>query len=119
MSDRPNRIQWVPILATAIAVAIPLGIIGAKALADSEPKPPLASPLTFDQAIAIALEQQPGTIEEIALEREDGKVFIEIEVLTDQGDEVEFMLDPQTGDIISSWTDDDPSDDPGEEDTDG
>lgn len=83
---------------------------------------PLASSLTFNEAIAIALEEQPGTIAEIALERSNGNVVIDIEVINDVGDEIEFHLDPETGEILSSWTDDDPSNDPGEtddEDSDG
>lgn len=79
-------------------------------------QPPLASSLTFNEAIAIALGEQPGTIAEIALERSDGDVVIDIEVINDVGDEIEFHLDPETGEILASWTDDDPSDDPGETD---
>ncbi|MDP5218127.1 PepSY domain-containing protein [Ruegeria sp. 2205SS24-7] len=79
-------------------------------------QPPLASPLTFNEAISIALEEQPGTIAEIALERSNGDVVIDIEVINEVGDEVEFHLDPATGEILSSWTDDDPGDDPGETD---
>ena len=75
----------------------------------------MASPLTFDQAIAIALEAQPGTIDEVALERADGRVVIDIEVINEDGDEVEFMLDAESGEILSIRTDYDPADDPGGE----
>lgn len=101
---------WIVCLATT-----------ATALAQTAAAPPLASPLTFDEAIAIALEAQPGTIAEIGLERADGTVVIEIEVVNEAGEEIEFHLDAQSGEILSTWTDDDPTDDPGQttEDKDG
>lgn len=76
----------------------------------------LRSSLTFNDAIAIALEEQPGTIAEIALEHFNDKVVIDIEVINDDGDEIELHLDPESGEILSAWTDDGPSDDPGETD---
>ncbi len=105
------------------ASAVTLGLLSTTSDAQlAADQPPLASPLTFNEAIAIALAEQPGTIAEIALERSDGDVVIDIEVINEVGDEIEFHLDPETGDILYSWTDDDPSDDPGEtddEDSDG
>jgi len=89
--------------------ALPVG-------AQSEVQPPLASPLTFNAAIAIALAEQPGTIAEIALERWYGDVVIDIEVVTEAGEEVEFHLHPESGEILATWVDDDPSNDPGETD---
>lgn len=104
-------------VAVLVASAVAFGLLGtannAQLAADQTP---LASSLTFNEAIAIALEEQPGTIAEIALERSNGDVVIDIEVINDVGDEIEFHLDPETGEILSSWTDDDPSDDPGETD---
>ncbi|MEM9221875.1 MAG: PepSY domain-containing protein [Pseudomonadota bacterium] len=79
----------------------------------AQSSPPLASPLTFDEAIAVALAQQPGEIAEIALERAGGRVVIDIEVVTAAGEEVEFHLHPVTGEVLMTWVDDDPSDDPG------
>lgn len=87
-------------------------VLATSVWAESEPELPLASPLTFDEAISIALAAQPGTIAEVALERSNDQVVIEIEVVNDAGDEVEFQLDAQSGQIIATWTDDDPSDDP-------
>ncbi|WP_371223260.1 hypothetical protein [Roseovarius sp. 2305UL8-3] len=42
--------------------------------------------------------------------------MIDIEVVTEAGEEAEFHLDPESGDILATLTDDDPSDDPGETD---
>lgn len=90
-------------------------LVGMAAPAWGQPnvEPPLSSPLTFNEAVAVALEAQPGTIAEVALERADGRIVIEIEVVNSDGDEVEFQLDAQSGEILSTWIDDDPTDDPG------
>lgn len=104
----------IAILATSAVSLSLLSTMGSAQLAADQP--PLASPLTFNEAISIALEEQPGTIAEIALERSNGDVVIDIEVINEVGDEIEFHLDPESGEILSSWTDDDPSNDPGETD---
>ena len=110
-------------VAVLTASAVALGLLCTASSAQlAVDKPPLASSLTFNKGIAIALEAQPGTIAEIALEHSNGDVVIDIEVINDVGDEIAFHLDPETGEILSSWTDEDPSDDPGEtddEDSDG
>lgn len=99
---------WTPLAALAFAISAGL------ASAQSTSEPPLASPLTFDEAIAIALEAQPGTIAEVALDRANGRVVIDIEVVNADGDEVEFALDAESGEILWTHIDDDPTDDPGE-----
>lgn len=95
-----------------LTLAAALSFASTTVHAGSASEPPLASPLTFDAAIAIALAEQPGEIAEIALERADGKVVIEIEVVAVSGEEHEFHLDPQSGAVLNRWRDDDPSDDP-------
>ncbi|MEM7041696.1 MAG: PepSY domain-containing protein [Pseudomonadota bacterium] len=100
---------WTPI-AAALALAISSGELSAQ----SASEPPLASPLTFDEAIAIALEAQPGTIAEVALDRAIGRVVIDIEVVNANGDEVEFALDAENGEVLWTHVDDDPTNDPDE-----
>ena len=95
-------------IAAAFAAILTAGAV----FAQTDPEPPLASPLTFDQAIAIALEEQPGEIAEVALDRANGRVVIDIEVVDENGEEVEFALDAQTGEILWTHIDDDPTDDP-------
>ena len=97
---------------TLAAAAFALAMSSSLVSADSSSEPPLASPLTFNEAIAIALEAQPGTIAEVALDRADGRVVIDIEVVNADGDEVEFALDAETGEILSTHVDDDPANDP-------
>ena len=80
---------------------------------------PLQSDLSISQVSEIALGAQAGTIEEIELEREDGKAVFEVEIKTDTG-EVEVMIDAATGDVLSMEQDDDndDDDDDGEDDDD-
>lgn len=102
-------------LAILVIAALTLGFPIVTGWAQSTTdQPPLASPLTFNEAIAIALAKQPGTVAEIALERWSGRVVVDIEVVNDAGDEIEFLLDPVSGEILATWTDDDPGDDPGQ-----
>ncbi|MEM8948271.1 MAG: PepSY domain-containing protein [Pseudomonadota bacterium] len=103
------KTTWTP-----PAAALALAISGGQLSAQSPSEPPLASPLTFDEAIAIALEAQPGRIAEVALDRANGRVVIDIEVVNASGDEVEFALDAESGEILWSHVDDDPTDDPDE-----
>jgi len=100
-------------LIAPIAATLLIGTLNSTAVAQSTDLPPLASPLTFDEAIAIALAEADGTIAEVALDRLDGVVVIDIEVAQANGTEAEFTLDAQTGEIIASMIDDNPADDPG------
>ncbi|MEM7023705.1 MAG: PepSY domain-containing protein [Pseudomonadota bacterium] len=100
---------WTPLAAT-----IALAISGGQLSAQPPSEPPLASPLTFDEAIAVALEAQPGKIAEVALDRANGRVVIDIEVVDANGDEVELALDAESGEILWTHVDDDPTDDPDE-----
>ena len=68
--------------------------------------------LSAEEAIAIALAAQPGTIGEAELDTFKGKPAYDIEVINDAGDEIEFKIDAANGEILNVWTDDDPSDDP-------
>ncbi|MEM7021721.1 MAG: PepSY domain-containing protein [Pseudomonadota bacterium] len=97
---------WMPAAALALAVS------GGQLLAQAGAEPPLASSLTFDEAIAIALEAQPGTIAEVALDRANGRVVIDIEVVDAAGHEIELALDAESGEILWTHVDDDPTDDP-------
>lgn len=68
--------------------------------------------LTIDEAIAIALEAQPGIVAEAEPDQFEGRPVIDIEIVNDAGQEVEFKVDVETGQILNQWIDDDPSDDP-------
>ncbi len=68
--------------------------------------------LTIDEAVAIALKVQPGTVVEAEADQYDGRAVFDIEIVNADGEEVEFKVDAETGEILNQWTDDDPGDDP-------
>lgn len=68
--------------------------------------------LSVEDAIAIALEAQTGTIAEAELDEFEGKPAYDIEVINSDGLEIEFKIDAETGAILNTWVDDDPSNDP-------
>ena len=82
-----------------------LGLVAGPALSQE-------TQLTIDDAVAIALEAQPGTIAEAEEGQFDGQIVAEIEVLNEAGEEIEFTIDLASGEILSVVTDDDPTDDP-------
>ena len=63
--------------------------------------------ITEDEAINMALEKVPGTVNEIELEVENGTVVYEIEVLSTDGTEQEVKVDAQTGEVLKVEADDD------------
>lgn len=60
-----------------------------------------ATGLTEEQIIAIALTEVPGEWQEIEKERKRGMVFYEVEILTDDGTEIEVKVAGETGEIIN------------------
>lgn len=98
----------------ALTVAMTLGLATAPmfapaALAQTGGETPS---ITVEEAIAIALEVQEGTIGEAELDRFEGRPAYDIEVVNAAGEEIEFKVDAETGEILNLWTDDDPTDDP-------
>ena len=63
--------------------------------------------ITEDEAINMALEKVPGTVNEIELEVENGTVVYEIKVLSTDGTEQEVKVDAQTGEVLKVEADDD------------
>lgn len=82
------------------ATAATLGVLAASAIAQD-------TQLSLDDAIAIAIEAQPGTVEDAEREQFNGRVVAEIEVLTEAGEEVELLIDLANGAILSVVVDDD------------
>ena len=62
--------------------------------------------ISFDQAVEIALADVPGQVVEAELEREDGVVVWEIEVVDSQNQLFEFEIDANSGDILEKELDD-------------
>lgn len=93
------------------STAFGFAVLASSAIALSNATPSSAT-LTAEDAIAIALELQPGTIGEAELDEYEGKPAYDVEVVTEAGDEIEFKIDATTGEVLNEWIDDDPSDDP-------
>lgn len=82
-----------------LASVVALGLTGAS-LAYATQKQKIETDLTLDQVSEIALAAQPGTIEEIELEMEDGIAVFEVEIETPTG-EVEVLIDATNGEVLS------------------
>ena len=80
-----------------------VGTVSAQTVAD-------ATGLTEEQAVAIALMEVPGEVQEIELEREDGMRVYEIEVLSAEGVEIEVEIDAGTGDVLEIEAEDEDHD---------
>lgn len=98
----------------AFTLALALGLAAAPMLAPmSIAQTASETPsITVEEAIAIALEAQEGTIGEAELDQFEGRPAYDIEVVNASGEEIEFKVDAETGEILNQWTDDDPTDDP-------
>ena len=66
--------------------------------------------VTEEAAIKIALEQVPGTVEEVELEDENGTIIYEIEIKAEDGTEQEVDIDATTGDVVKVEAEDDEED---------
>ncbi len=96
-------------LSVALALSLLVAPITAPALAQTAPEAPAIS---VEEAVAIALQAQAGTIGEAELDQFEGRTAYDIEVVNAAGEEIEFKVDAETGEILNQWTDDDPTDDP-------
>ncbi len=59
-----------------------------------------ATGLTEAQIIEIALAEVPGEVQEVERERERGIIVYEVEILAEDGTEMELEIDAETGDIL-------------------
>jgi len=107
MTKTPTK---VALIAAALALGVSSTALYAQTDAGSQ------SEITLDQAIAIAEAETGGTVLEAEWETEDGVRLIEIEMNTATG-ELEVLIDPVSGDVLSVEADDDDDDD-GDEDGD-
>lgn len=63
--------------------------------------------LTIDDAIKVALADMPGKVIEAELEKDDGVMVWEIELVNNQNELYEFEIDANSGAILESERDDD------------
>lgn len=55
--------------------------------------------ITLEEAIQIALQEVPGRVIKAELERKNGRLIYEIDIVTEYGD-YEVRVDAYTGDVI-------------------
>lgn len=79
------------------------GIVSAQSAAE-------ATGLSEEQIIAIALAEVPGEVQETELEREDGAQIWEVEILAEDGTEMELEIAADTGEILEVEAEDDDCD---------
>ena len=87
-------------LAGLIMTGALVGAVSAQSAAE-------ATGLSEEQAIEIALLEIPGDVQEIELEKEDGALVYEIEILGDSGQEFEIEISADTGTVIEIEAEDD------------
>lgn len=80
-----------------------VGTVSAQSAAD-------ATGLSEEQAVQIALLEIDGDVQEVELEREDGKMVYEIEILNAEGQEFEVEIAADTGAVLEIEAEDDDHD---------
>lgn len=63
--------------------------------------------ISEEQAVEIALTEVAGEIQEVELEKEDGKMIYEIEILNADGQEFEIEIAADTGEVLEVEADED------------
>ena len=97
-----NKKLTASLLPLALACALPLTV-----MADDDEKIELESvSVTIASAMDIALEQVPGTVIGAELEHEDDVTVWEVEVMGADNQEVEVLIDAQTGAVLEVEVDD-------------
>ena len=91
-------------LAGLVLTGAVAGTVSAQTAAD-------ATGLSEEQAIEIALLEVPGDVEEVELEKDDGVMIYEIEILGADGQEFEVEIAAADGTIIEIEVEDDHDDD--------
>lgn len=79
-----------------------IGLLGAASLMTTVSAHGLSAQASLSEAqvIEIALAEMPGTVSETELERDDGQLIYEIEILTADGVEMEIEISAETGEIL-------------------
>lgn len=83
----------VAALSSLILAGATVGTVSAQTVA-------VETGLTEDQAVAIAQLEVPGEVQDIELENEDGVQVYEIEILAEDGTEMEVEINADTGEVL-------------------
>jgi len=83
----------------AACTALSLAAFGEVAFADKESHSMPNTAVSMEQAIKAVTDKYPGRVIEAELETEDGKAEYEITVVSSSGEDREFTVDAQTGQV--------------------
>ena len=83
---------------------------GGIAFAVTAQTPTTQPDITEEDAVAIALLEVPGEVQEVELDREDGIQVYEIEIRTADGVEMEVEIAASTGEVLGLESEDDACD---------
>ena len=86
-------------LIIAACVALSLTAFTGLALADKDHKAIAKTAVSMEQAIKAVTDKYPGRVIEAELEDEDGKAEYEITVVSNSGENREFTVDAQSGQV--------------------
>ena len=67
--------------------------------------------VSMEKAMEIALLEVPGEVQEVELEKEDGAMVYEVEILTADGEAFEIEIAADTGTILEVEAEDEDDDD--------
>lgn len=94
-----TRTAFGALTALALTGAV-VGTVSAQSAAE-------ATGISEDEAIALALTEVAGEVEEVELEKEDGMRVYEIEIVDANGQEFEIEIAADTGNVIEIEAEDD------------
>lgn len=66
---------------------------------DQDPVVDVTSPMTYSEAIEIAIGQEPGRVSGWSLDSDDGTIRYQIDIDRESGGDVEVEVDVETGDV--------------------
>lgn len=92
---------------TALSIAVTSTIVIASQKGDDSASLIQDASLGVDQAMAIALADVPGNVIEAEIERENGKLIWEIEIVDQQNQVYELEIDANSGEILEKELEDD------------
>ena len=103
------------VIGSLAAVLIISGGIGINALADDDnlnlSKTQSEKLIGFEKAKEVALNEAKGTIESIDLEKNNGKIFYEIDINGEKSKEFEVRVDAYNAKVLNVKEDNDTQDD--------
>jgi len=101
-----KRSHYMIVVMLIGGIALTWGLALSSERTQEQGKGLLTANLSMEKAIAIANTTFPGQVLEAELEREDGQVVYEIEIVSTTGVVTEIKVDAQSGELLSSKIED-------------